>query len=828
MELTQKAQDYVSKARISALEYQNPSAKPIHLLYAILNENDAIMLQICELTHTDPKALMARVKEDIQKEPTISGDAQVNFDTSFTHLLDQAMVIAKGEQFVSVISLIRALFARLRPLFESMNLTELKFKGAIDVLSKGKLATSRNFEETVNTLGRFAKDLTKLAEANKIDPVVGRDDEIRRVVQILLRRTKNNPILIGDPGVGKTAIAEGLAVRIVQGDVPELLKDVRIYSLDLGALVAGTQYRGEFEERLKSVINELEQQGDKVVLFIDELHTLVGAGSAQGSMDASNMLKPALARGQLRSIGATTLDEYRQYIEKDPALARRFQPLYINEPSVEDAISILRGLKERYELHHGVRISDVAIVKAVELSHRYISDRFLPDKAIDLIDEAASRVRVRMSSKPEELDKLTRQVRRMQIEKEALMKEPELKDRLEELKKELQEMGEKLLYQEKAWEAQQGSIQKVKTLKSEIDDLKSEAEKLQRSGADLSKAGEIMYSILPKKEAELKKLLEDHPTATEKVTENDIAYVVSRWTGIPVEKMLSDETEKLIEMENILAKKVIGQKEAVKSVSDAIRRSRAGIQDPNKPIANFLFLGPTGVGKTELCKILAEFLFDDQDNIVRIDMSEYMEKHSISRLIGSPPGYVGFEQGGELTERIRRRPYSVVLFDEIEKAHPDVFNLLLQVFDDGRLTDSHKNTVDFRNTIIVMTSNIGARYLIDADIVDENVKNSVLDELKGFFRPEFLNRIDEIVMFERLQEEEIYQITELELKKLQDRLKTKDITINYNEATVKKLAKEGYDPVYGARPLKRLIQKTVENELAMKIIKDPNQKVFAI
>lgn len=834
MEATQKVQDYITEARLKALSAKSALIKPEHLFYIIVEKKDDIFLKILDLCNVDLIKVSQTIEDILKVEPVVSGDTQLSFSPDFMKMMDNAALAAKNsnEQYVSILHIILGLFeiSSIKKLFEKLGINDFKLKAAVDTIKKGRVANTRYFEETLNTLSRYSRDLTKLAEENKIDPVIGRDDEIRRVIQILCRRTKNNPVLIGDPGVGKTAIAEGLAVRIIREDVPEYLKHVHIYAIDLGALVAGTQYRGEFEERLKSLLNEIEQQGENAIVFIDELHTLIGAGASEGSMDASNMLKPALARGQLRCIGATTLDEYREHIEKDAALARRFQPVYVNEPNVEDTISILRGLKERYELHHGVRISDAAIVAAAQLSHRYISERFLPDKAIDLVDEAASRIRMIMDSKPEDVDKLTRKVRQLQIEKEALLKETDVasKERLKALQTELIDLEAQLSKKEKNWQAHKAFVSKIRSLKEEIDQLKSEVERLQRNGNDLSRAGEILYSVLPVKEKELKELMEKNPEATEKVGVSDIAHVVSRWTGIPVEKMIQSEADKLIHMENVISQKLIGQKPAVKAVSNAVRRARAGIQDPNRPLASFLFLGPTGVGKTELCKTLAEFLFDDKDNIVRLDMSEYMEKHAVSRLIGAPPGYVGYEEGGQLTEKVRRRPYSVVLLDEIEKAHPDVFNVLLQVLDDGRLTDSHKHTVDFRNTIIVMTSNIGAMHLMEHEEITEDVHGKVMHELKQHFKPEFLNRLDEVVVFERLKESQIKDIARIELEKLQKRLEAQNITIEFDEKVFSWLAKEGYDPIYGARPLKRVIQRFIENELALQILEHPKNKSFKI
>ena len=701
--------------------------------------------------------------------------------------------------------------------------TPQKLNAAIEDLRKGRKAESPSAEESYDALKRYARDLTAVAREGKLDPVIGRDEEIRRTMQVLSRRTKNNPVLIGEPGVGKTAIAEGLALRIVNGDVPEGLKDKRLLALDLGAMVAGSKYRGEFEERLKAVLSEITAAAGEIILFIDELHTLVGAGKAEGAMDASNMLKPALARGELHCIGATTLDEYRKHIEKDAALARRFQPVFIEEPSVEDTISILRGIKEKYELHHGVRITDSALVAAATLSNRYITDRFLPDKAIDLMDEAASRLRMEVDSKPEAIDELDRRIVQLKIEREALKKEsdPASRDRLGKLVKELEDLEERSAELTAQWRGEKDKLAGAQKLKEQLDQARAELDIVQRRG-DWSRAGELTYGVIPELERNIK---ESESAGTgrmleEAVTEEHIAAVVSRWTGIPVDKMLSGEREKLLHMEENLRRRVVGQDEAITAVSNAIRRARAGLQDPNRPLGSFLFLGPTGVGKTELTRALAEFLFDDEAAMVRIDMSEYMEKHSVARLIGAPPGYVGYDEGGALTEAVRRRPYQVILFDEVEKAHPDVFNVLLQVLDDGRLTDGQGRTVDFRNTLIVLTSNLGSEALASlperADV--SAARDAVMDAVRAAFRPEFLNRLDEILLFRRLSRDDMKGIVTIQLERLKKLLADRKITLDVDAAAGAWLANTGYDPVYGARPLKRVIQRELQNPLAQQIL----------
>lgn len=824
---------YLEASRVLAISKGHKIGTVWHLLDVIVRDQDPFWNRLCDLIHVH-EISVALIEVNFATIPQMAEGEQNTPGQDLLTLMDRAYAISQNYQsnLISIEHIILALVEApgTTDFFAQHHMNKLKIKAAVDTIKKSKISNGRVMEETSTTLQRFAKDLTQLAFDNKIDPVIGRDDEIRRAIQVLCRRTKNNPVLIGEPGVGKTAIAEGLALRIIRGDVPDSLRQARVYTLDLGALVAGTQYRGEFEERMNGLLKDLTAQTGQIILFIDELHTLVGAGKADGAMDASNLLKPALARGELHCIGATTLDEYRKYIEKDAALARRFQPIYVTEPSVEDAISILRGLKERYEVHHGVRISDSAIVAACQLSHRYIADRFLPDKAIDLIDEAAARLRMMTDSKPEEVDRLSRKLLQLQIEKQALEKETDAasKQRLNQIGTQIIEITAEFQEKSQAWEVKRGVLQRIRTIKQDLDMLKNELEVLQREGTNLSRAGEIMYSRIPQKEAELHAVLDEHPDATEAVSPEDVARVVSRWTGVPVEKMVSSESEKLIQMEQILAKDLIGQTAAVEAVANAVRRTRAGIQDPNRPMASFLFLGPTGVGKTQLCKVLAEFLFDDANALTRFDMSEYMEKHSISRLIGAPPGYVGYEEGGQLTEKVRRRPYSVILFDEIEKAHPDIFNILLQVLDDGRLTDSQKRTVDFKNTIIVMTSNIGAEHLLESEEITDAIRAEVIGAVQRTFRPEFINRLDEIVVFDRLKKAEIQSIAKLELANLQERLDGQNITLAYGDDVLSWLGEHGYDPVYGARPLKRLIQRSIENPLAMAVLKEhiiPGQEV---
>jgi ATP-dependent Clp protease ATP-binding subunit ClpB len=827
---TQRAQGMIQSAQMMAVREGHQQLTPFHLLKVLLDDPEGVAARLVTSAGGNAKQLHTAIESELAKITKVSGSGAggVYLSQEIAKAFDVAEKEADKlrDKFVTA----EVLFLGLcsidpgKRLAESAGITAAQMSEAIAAFRKGRTADSQNAEDTFDALNRYAKDLTAVAREGKLDPVIGRDEEIRRAIQVLSRRTKNNPVLIGEPGVGKTAIAEGLALRIVNGDVSEALKNTRLMSLDLGALIAGAKYRGEFEERLKAVLNEIATAAGDIVLFIDELHTLVGAGKADGAMDASNMLKPALARGELHCVGATTLDEYRQYIEKDAALARRFQPVFVDEPTVEDTISILRGLKEKYEIHHGVRISDTAIVAACTLSNRYISDRFLPDKAIDLMDEAASRVRMAVDSKPEEIDELDRRIIQLKIEREALKKEQDTasQDRLGKLEKELADLEEKSAGLTAHWLSEKESITEAHKIKERLDALRSELDVAQRRG-DLTRAGEITYGLIPELEAKLKSMAaeQDKRSLHEEVTEQDIAAVVMRWTGIPVDKMLTGEKDKLIHMEENLAKRVIGQEEAVKAVAQSVRRSRAGLQDPNRPLGSFLFLGPTGVGKTELTKALAEFLFDDETNLVRIDMSEYMEKHAVARLIGAPPGYVGYEQGGALTEAVRRRPYQVVLFDEIEKAHPDVFNVLLQVLDDGRLTDSHGRTVDFRHTVIILTSNLGAEYL--AAHAEEDItlpiRDQVMTVVRNTFRPEFLNRLDEILIFHRLTRANMTHIVKIQVAQLANRLADRKVTLDVDAKALEWLAEVGYDPMYGARPLKRVIQRNLQDPLALKILK---------
>ncbi|WP_108663431.1 ATP-dependent chaperone ClpB [Acuticoccus kandeliae] len=828
-----RTRGFIQSAQTNAIGAGNQQFTPEHLLKVLLDDSEGLAAGLLTASGARPKEALAAVERVLARLPKVggSGAGQLHLTPATVKVLQQAEQLAKkaGDSFVTVERLLLALVTE--PSSESFKIlkeagaTPQALEDAIAKLRKGRTADTASAEGQYEALKKYTRDLTEDAREGKLDPVIGRDEEIRRTIQVLSRRTKNNPILIGEPGVGKTAIAEGLALRIVNGDVPESLKDRTLLSLDMGALIAGAKYRGEFEERLKSVLNEIKSTGN-VILFIDEVHTLVGAGKADGAMDASNLLKPALARGELHCVGATTLDEYRKYVEKDAALARRFQPVFVDEPTVEDTVSILRGLKEKYELHHGVRITDSAIVAAANLSNRYIADRFLPDKAIDLVDEAASRLRMQVDSKPEELDELDRRIVQLKIEREALRKEDDAasRDRLGKLERELTDLEERSAALTQRWRAEKDKLAGAQDVKAKLDQARIELANAQRQG-DLARAGELAYGVIPELERRIKEVEEGGSDnagsmVEEAVTSNHVAQVVSRWTGIPVDKMMEGEREKLLRMEEELEKRVIGQPEAVHAVSSAVRRARAGLQDPNRPIGSFMFLGPTGVGKTELTKALASFLFDDDTAMVRIDMSEYMEKHAVSRLIGAPPGYVGYEEGGALTEAVRRRPYQVVLFDEIEKAHPDVFNVLLQVLDDGRLTDGQGRTVDFRNTIIVMTSNVGAEFLAAQGEGDEveAVRPQVMELVRATFRPEFLNRLDEIVLFSRLKRAQMAAIVDIQMARVRQLLADRKITLELTEGAREWLAERGYDPVYGARPLKRVIQKEVQDPLAEKIL----------
>ena len=830
---TQKAQEAVLEAQQLAQDYNHPAVEPEHLLKVLVNQEGGVVPSLLGRIGADAQMLNQSIDQALASMPRATGGAvQVGLSRNLADVLEEAQAIANNmkDEYVSTEHLLMAMAqpkapARAREILARHGVDYNAILQGLAAVRGSQRVTSQNPEAQYEALVKDGRDLTEEARKGKLDPVIGRDEEIRRVIQILSRRTKNNPVLIGEPGVGKTAIVEGLAQRIVRGDVPLGLKDKRLVALDLGSLVAGAKYRGEFEERLKAVLKEIQESEGQIILFIDEMHTLVGAGAAEGSMDASNMLKPMLARGELHTIGATTLDEYRKYIEKDAALERRFQPVFIDEPSVEDTISILRGLKERYEVHHGVRITDNATIAAAALSHRYITDRYLPDKAIDLIDEAASQIRMEIDSKPAELDAIDREIMQLEIEREALRKEKDKasKERLKKIEKELANLKEQSTQLTARWQAEKNAIQKIREIKEQIDQVNVQIEQAERE-VNLQLAAELRYSRLrelelqlAEAEDELAKLQAEGAMLREEVGSEEIARIVSKWTGIPVSKLMEGEMEKLVHMEERLHQRVVGQDEAVAAVAAAVRRSRSGLQDPNRPIGSFIFLGPTGVGKTELARALAEFLFDDEHNLVRIDMSEYQERHTVSRLIGAPPGYVGYDEGGQLTEAVRRRPYSVVLFDEIEKAHPEVFNIFLQLLDDGRLTDGQGRTVDFRNTVIIMTSNIGSQYILDAE--DETVmENRVLETLRQHFRPEFLNRVDEIVIFHRLKREQLREIARIQLGHLRGLLAERGISIELTNAALDVLIEEGYDPAYGARPLKRVIQRRVVDPLALQLI----------
>jgi ATP-dependent Clp protease ATP-binding subunit ClpB len=841
--LTVKAQEAVQAAQEVAATHENQQIEPVHLLAALVAQDGGVVPPLVTKLGIRPEVLSQEIEREIARLPKVQGFGQQHMGPAINRVLERAFKEAENfkDEYVSTEHLFLAIAREDRDpagqLLKRLGASHEAILQALTSVRGSQRVVTQNPEATYESLEKYARDLTELARRSKLDPVIGRDEEIRRVMQILARRTKNNPVLIGEPGVGKTAIVEGLAQRIVSGDVPDVLKTKRLVALDLAALVAGAKYRGEFEDRLKAVLKEITQAEGQIILFIDELHTLVGAGAAEGAMDASNMLKPALARGELRAIGATTLNEYKKYIEKDPALERRFQPVMVEEPTVEDTISILRGLKERYEVHHGVRIKDAAIIAAATLSHRYISDRFLPDKAIDLIDEAAASLRMQIDSLPVEIDEIERRIMQLEIERQALLKETDKhsKERRAQIEKELAKLKEDSSARKARWQSEKQAIQKIRALKEQIEQLKAEEQRYERSG-ELAKVAEIRYGRMAAAERELKQaeaqfaaMQKDAPMLKEEVDEEDIAKLVSKWTGIPAGRLLESEVQKLVHMEERLRQRVVGQDDALERVANAVRRNRAGLSDPKRPIGSFIFMGPTGVGKTELARAVAEFLFDDEKLMIRIDMSEYMEKHSVSRLIGAPPGYVGYEEGGQLTEQVRRHPYSVILFDEIEKAHPDVFNVLLQILEDGRLTDGKGRTVDFRNTVLVMTSNVGSAAIYELAGNDpEAARKEAMEALRAAFRPEFINRIDEIVVFNPLGKEQLGRIVQLLLKSVEKLLAERQITLELTPAAQELILREGYDPAYGARPLRRTIQRMIQDPLALLILEGkvlPGQRV---